>query len=42
MKFKNRKQAGELLADALSAGGEWYDDFAQTTDEEVIALMGLK
>jgi putative phosphoribosyl transferase len=29
-----------MQPDRLRAVGEWYDDFAQTTDEEVILLLG--
>jgi putative phosphoribosyl transferase len=30
-----------MQPDRLRAVGEWYDDFAQTTDAEVIRLLGL-
>lgn len=29
-----------VLPDELGAVGRWYDDFAQTTDAEVLALLG--
>jgi len=36
MRFANRREAGRELAREL---GTWYDDFSQTSDEEVRHLL---
>ncbi|MGK2945806.1 MAG: hypothetical protein ACSLFC_13830 [Desulfuromonadales bacterium] len=47
-RFKNRKHAGEQLANELicplrplhfNAVSQWYEDFGQTSDEEVRAIL---
>lgn len=40
MNYSDRYQAGLVLAD-FYAVGLWYNDFSQTTDDEVIKLLTL-